>query len=700
MAKVSSQVIGTVKKYQNSVAIKKHNAIVRAWAAPCARDVAAVFWSTWKDIENRIPTSADGDFREADREMTAAEKRALKNKYTAATRAAVNAASPVLNSVLEYYTYKAFVAGFVEQSRNIGFMSPLMCESSEVPSESSSVSESEIVFFGTSPNGYHDIGCYTDDNGKVSYVARSKSRDSYYKYTPSGGVGNPINLSGEPRVSFTGDYQGNIVRLKKDGGSLPSQAKTYLKSISDKAIGGDSAVKTEPSSSSRLDIYTSASFNGWVSVPNYRAQRYAKQHAAQAVTQINSTTRKEIASIVQQGVENGTSYGDIAKAINAKFKDFAVPQPQKHIANRGVLVAVTELANAYCQANYEVGEMLQRSGVKMMKAWQTLEDDRVSDGCRHNGDAGWIELSEPFPSGDQTPPRFPGCRCDFLQEMLNENYIGRSIDDYYNMSDLENEASNQRKSDSIYEVKQKTAAKNRRAVKKRVASEGSSAGKADISSLLPKKVIDFISDRELTDDEKEKYGIRRDFAGNARKFSKRIEELNGQFFKVFGTKPNLTLHADLKFGVMGSCSTYAQQPSIRMADFTGATPYGNQRNLFHPRVSMNHIIETNLDHEYGHFVQGQMNKAIVSGRYSNELVSNYGRDYSSAVNYDDIEEMMRDDIMTEVRRIDPEASRVSKYGDKNNREFFAECFADMLGGTPSAFGKGLETYLRNVGVIS
>lgn len=323
MAKISSQVIGTVKKYQNSVAIKKHNAIVRAWAAPCARDVAAVFWSTWKDIESRIPTSADGDFREADRQMTAAEKRALKNKYTAATRAAVNAASPQLERVLRYYEEKVFLAGLVEHARSLECLQWMMS---------------------------------LRTNRHVKEEGKFAEADN-------------LNISGA------------------------------------------------------------------FSLPNYRAQKYARDHAAEAVTRINSTTRKEIARIVQQGVENGTSYGDISDAIRSKFKDFAVPQPQKHIANRGVLVAVTELANAYCEANLQTAGMLQQSGVQMMKAWQTLEDDRVSDGCEANQSAGWIPLDREFPSGHMRPPRFPGCRCDMLTDVMVPGAIGRSIDWYFDHED-------------------------------------------------------------------------------------------------------------------------------------------------------------------------------------------------------------------------------------------------------------------------
>lgn len=317
---------GTIAKYRNALAIKKHNAIIQPWASAMALDVAAVFWATWKGIEERLP---EGD------EILEAEKprdsRDLKNKYSAIIRVEVKRHSAELQRVIENYIYRVWLAGAVEQCRDLGctgwFFSSL--------SKSSTSSES-----ASAPDG--------------------------------------ASLQEAPRVRN---------------------------------------VKADKS--------------GWVSLPNLRAQEYAKKHAAEAVTQINDTTRKEIARIVSDGVKSGSSYNDIAKAIKEKFEEFAVPMPQKHVSNRAVLVAVTELANAYCEGNAQVGNYLQDNGVKMMKAWQTLEDDRVSDGCKENERVGWIPINKEFPSGHMHPPRFPGCRCDFLQDILEEDMLGKPIDALY-----------------------------------------------------------------------------------------------------------------------------------------------------------------------------------------------------------------------------------------------------------------------------
>ena len=317
---------GTIAKYRNALAIKKHNAIIQPWASAMALDVAAVFWATWKGIEERLP---EGD------EIIEAEKprdsRDLKNKYSAIIRVEVKRHSAELQRVIENYIYRVWLAGAVEQCR--------------------------------------DLGC-------TGWFFSSLSKSS----TSSESASAP------------------------DGASLQETPKVRN-------------VKADKS--------------GWVSLPNLRAQEYAKKHAAEAVTQINDTTRKEIARIVSDGVKSGSSYNDIAKAIKDKFKEFAVPMPQKHVSNRAVLVAVTELANAYCEGNAQVGNYLQDNGVKMMKAWQTLEDDRVSDGCRENERVGWIPINKEFPSGHMHPPRFPGCRCDFLQDILEEDMLGKPIDALY-----------------------------------------------------------------------------------------------------------------------------------------------------------------------------------------------------------------------------------------------------------------------------
>lgn len=422
---------GTIAKYRNALAIKKHNAIIQPWASAMALDVAAVFWATWKGIEERLP---EGD------EIIEAEKprdsRDLKNKYSAIIRVEVKRHSAELQRVIENYIYRVWLAGAVEQCRDLGctgwFFSSLSKSSTSSESASApdgaSLQESSIVFLGTF-GGNWQIGAYRSDDGKTKYVAYNGS--SYNKFSPTNGVGTPFKdgeIDSNATKSYAKDFGKTSIKTTKQGGDgLPySNAKSAYNLNAPKA----SSSKTSPSKTVGTTS-VKADKSGWVSLPNLRAQEYAKKHAAEAVTQINDTTRKEIARIVSDGVKSGSSYNDIAKAIKDKFEEFAVPMPQKHVSNRAVLVAVTELANAYCEGNAQVGNYLQDNGVKMMKAWQTLEDDRVSDGCKENERVGWIPINKEFPSGHMHPPRFPGCRCDFLQDILEEDMLGKPIDALY-----------------------------------------------------------------------------------------------------------------------------------------------------------------------------------------------------------------------------------------------------------------------------
>lgn len=144
---------------------------------------------------------------------------------------------------------------------------------------------------------------------------------------------------------------------------------------------------------------------------NPRAIAYTKDRAADAITGIDKYTKDDIKRLVTYAVENGTSYTTLAAQIKARYSQFAVGVPQKHIRSRAELVAITECGNAYQAGNLAAAYTMQDGGIKLQKYWLNSGDDRVSDGCKVNSDAGWIAINKTFPSGDDTPLRFPGCRC-------------------------------------------------------------------------------------------------------------------------------------------------------------------------------------------------------------------------------------------------------------------------------------------------
>jgi len=148
---------------------------------------------------------------------------------------------------------------------------------------------------------------------------------------------------------------------------------------------------------------------------NPRAIAAIKAQAVASVEEIDATTRDDLTRILTQGMEEGYNYQQAARAIAAKYDEYAVPVTRpRHIRNRAELIAVTEAAEAYETGNRLVIDEMTAVGLEMEKQWSTVGDERVSAGCRENSQAGWIPVDQLFPSGHQHPPRFPGCRCATL----------------------------------------------------------------------------------------------------------------------------------------------------------------------------------------------------------------------------------------------------------------------------------------------
>ena len=145
---------------------------------------------------------------------------------------------------------------------------------------------------------------------------------------------------------------------------------------------------------------------------NPRAVDYLREYGADLVKGINETTRDTLQTLITQAAEEGWSYKRTAEAIIERFEEFGVGKPQAHIDSRAHLIAVTETGNAYEEGNRIIAKDLQDAGIEMEKYWSTVEDGKVSDGCKENEAAGWIKIDQAFPSGHQRPLRFPGCRCE------------------------------------------------------------------------------------------------------------------------------------------------------------------------------------------------------------------------------------------------------------------------------------------------
>lgn len=146
------------------------------------------------------------------------------------------------------------------------------------------------------------------------------------------------------------------------------------------------------------------------------AREYIRSVGADLVSRVDDTTRARLRGLIDAGTSNGWNYNQIAQAIIGEFGEMAVGRPQQHIDSRAHLIAVTELGNAFEDGSLAAARRMAAMGLEMEKKWLTVGDNRVSEGCQVNQNAGWIPLDQPFPSGHDRPLRFPGCRCTALYQ--------------------------------------------------------------------------------------------------------------------------------------------------------------------------------------------------------------------------------------------------------------------------------------------
>jgi len=106
---------------------------------------------------------------------------------------------------------------------------------------------------------------------------------------------------------------------------------------------------------------------------------------------------------------------------NNKTLDEAVEMIENNYsvsANRARFIATNELGHAFVQGTDMSLRRISTENVDINfeKRWNTVNDSRVTQGCRHNENEGWVPMEHTYADidgmgGGKTPPRFIGCRC-------------------------------------------------------------------------------------------------------------------------------------------------------------------------------------------------------------------------------------------------------------------------------------------------
>ena len=130
---------------------------------------------------------------------------------------------------------------------------------------------------------------------------------------------------------------------------------------------------------------------------------------------ITRTTQDGIIKVITQGAQEGLTYGEMSKRIQA-LGDAGLFSPA-----RAELIATRTIAEGYEFGNRQPVNEAKERGLRVQKLWQTVEDEKVTPECEANQEEGWLELDEGHASGEQNPPRLgnPRCRCSEAYRVLD-----------------------------------------------------------------------------------------------------------------------------------------------------------------------------------------------------------------------------------------------------------------------------------------
>ena len=140
------------------------------------------------------------------------------------------------------------------------------------------------------------------------------------------------------------------------------------------------------------------------------ASTYLRQNSLSKLTgELNSTSIERLQDAIANAWDDGGSFSDIVGAINETFEDFS--------ETRATMIAQTEANDAYNSARSDIAKSLDFDE----KRWDP--DGEACPECQGNADAGWIDIGDDFPSGDDAPTAHPNCDCsiDFRKSESDED---------------------------------------------------------------------------------------------------------------------------------------------------------------------------------------------------------------------------------------------------------------------------------------
>ena len=124
------------------------------------------------------------------------------------------------------------------------------------------------------------------------------------------------------------------------------------------------------------------------------------------------TTHTRVKKLIRKWVNEWLSYPEIAKNMTEL-------DPLVFSKNRAKLMAISELWTAYEKGKNMPMQDLADKWETVLKAWVTVEDDKVRPDHMQNQDDWYIWLKIPFSwTGSQTAPYSYNCRCATIYRVI------------------------------------------------------------------------------------------------------------------------------------------------------------------------------------------------------------------------------------------------------------------------------------------
>lgn len=146
-----------------------------------------------------------------------------------------------------------------------------------------------------------------------------------------------------------------------------------------------------------------------LNLANTRAEKWAANHAAELVKDLESSTREMLRGSILLAEQEGWSNEQLARELRDNYA-FS-KQRAETVARTELKAADSEGAIAGWRA----------SGLTMKKEWLRSANDADCEVCEANEQQGPIDLDDSFDSGDDTSPAHPNCECVVVSVIEDED---------------------------------------------------------------------------------------------------------------------------------------------------------------------------------------------------------------------------------------------------------------------------------------